>query len=321
MTHATIASEAEKYFIQDEVRVAAPAEVVRGLVADVVGWTQLHPLAVHAEILADDGVEQLIQHWEAVGDHAVRTWWTRRRQEADGSRISFTHESVEAPFTSLSGVWTFAEQGGRTLVKLSHEFTVVHEAQDRGDELVALLREGDQSCLATLAHAAEHREELDRLIVSFTDPLFIAGDIKDVHDFLWEAGKWATRIPHVAGLTLEQPSPDVQFFDMDSSAFDAPAHTTRSVRVAVEPGIVVYKQTRLPALLDGHTGHWKLTRTPEGVIAEVRHTVTIKPSALHTLGAGTTVQDARNYVRQVLGATSLNTLRLAKAYAEERAGA
>lgn len=313
-------TDIEKYFAEDEVRVAAPADVVRELVRDVTGWTQLHTSAVHAEILADDGEEQLIQHWEVADEHSVRTWKERRRQAADGSRISFTHEHPDAPFASLTGEWTFTEQNGKTLVRLAHEFTVVDGAQDRAEELAARLHEGNRDFLKTLAYAAENREELGRLIISFEDPLFIAGDIKDVYDYLWEADKWEERIPHIAKLDLEQPAPDVQFFDMETSTPDGSSHTTRSVRVAVEPKIVVYKQTRLPALLDGHTGHWKFTQTPEGVIAEARHTATIKPSALHILGEGTTVQDARNYLRRVLSANSMSNLRLAKAYAEERAG-
>jgi C7-C12 aromatase (ARO/CYC) len=310
----------QQHSAQDEVVVAAPAEVVRALVDDVAGWTQLHKLAVHAEILEDDGGTQLIQHWAVADEHSVRTWRVRRTKAADGSSVSFVHEPAEAPFASLSGEWTFHEQDGKTVVTLRHDFTLVEGAEEQAAALVARLHEGNQDYLQVLLYASENRDELDRLIISFTDPLFIAGDIKDVYDYLWEADKWEERIPHIAKLVLEQPAPDVQFFDMDTSTPDGSSHRTRSVRITIEPDIIVYKQTQLPILLDGNTGHWKFTQTPEGVIAEARHTATIKPSALHILGEGTTVQDARNYLRRVLSANSVSNLRLAKAYAEERAG-
>ncbi|MFI8324541.1 aromatase/cyclase [Streptomyces sp. NPDC085529] len=302
----------------DEVVVGAPAELVRSLVEDVVGWTQLYGPAVHAEILQDGGAEQLIQHWAVADRHSVRTWKVRRTRAAD--RISFVHEEPEAPFASLAGEWTFREQDGKTLVTLRHDYTLLAAEEAGKDAVAAKLHAGNQDYLGVLQHAAENHEELDRLIISFEDPLFIAGDLKDVYDYLWEADKWEERIPHIAKLDLEEPAPGVQFFDMDTSTPDGSSHRTRSVRITVEPHIIVYKQTELPVLLDGHTGHWKFTQTPEGVIAEARHTATIKPSALHILGEGTTVQDARNYLRRVLSANSVSNLRLAKAYAEERAG-
>jgi len=112
----------------------------------------------------------------------------------------------------------------------------------------------------------------------------------------------------------------VQFFDMDTRTPDGASHTTRSVRLCFAPDLIVYKQIRLPKLLDAHTGHWKLDSTPEGTVATARHTATIKPSALSLLGPDTTVAGARRYLRRVLSANSLNTLRRAKDFAEERAG-
>ncbi|PZM97533.1 MAG: aromatase, partial [Actinobacteria bacterium] len=68
------------------------------------------------------------------------------------------------------------------------------------------------------------------------------------------------------------------------------------------------------------TGHWRFSPTEEGLIVAARHTVTVKPSALEVLGPGTTVADARRYLRRVLSANSMKNLYLAKTYAEERAG-
>ncbi|BFO18369.1 hypothetical protein SHKM778_47570 [Streptomyces sp. KM77-8] len=90
------------------------------------------------------------------------------------------------------------------------------------------------------------------------------------------------------------------------------------MRVCLPGNKIVYKQISLPALLDGHTGHWVFTETPEGVVAHARHTATIKPSALPLLGEGTTVADARKYLRRVLSTNSLQTLRYAQQFAEER---
>jgi len=115
-------------------------------------------------------------------------------------------------------------------------------------------------------------------------------------------------------------APNIQFFDMETKAPDGSVHSTRSVRVCRPEHLIVYKQTVLPALLDAHTGHWRMVETPEGVLASARHTVTIKRSALPLLGEHTTVNDARRYLRRSLSVHAVRNLTLAKDYAEELAG-
>jgi hypothetical protein len=159
-----------------------------------------------------------------------------------------------------------------------------------------------------------------RLVISFEDPLFIAGSKDDVYEFLYAADKWPERVPHVTALSMTEDQPGVQFFDMDSVTPEGRAHTTRSVRIC-RPKKIVYKQISLPKLLDAHTGHWQFAETPEGVTVTARHTATIKPSALDLLGENTTVADARRYLRRVLSTNSLQTLRHAQTYAEGRARA
>ena len=56
------------------------------------------------------------------------------------------------------------------------------------------------------------------------------------------------------------------------------------------------------------------------VVGEARHTSTIKPSALSLLGSGTTIGEARRFLRRLLSGNSMSNLSLAKAFAEERAG-
>jgi hypothetical protein len=114
---------------------------------------------------------------------------------------------------------------------------------------------------------------------------------------------------------------NIQFFDMDTKTQDGRPHRTRSVRICFPHTLIVYKQIGLPPLLSAHTGHWKFTPVPEGIVVSARHTATIKPSALDLLRPGATVADARRYLRKQLAANSMGNLRLAKAFAEERADA
>ncbi|MFD9908757.1 aromatase/cyclase [Streptomyces sp. NPDC059063] len=302
------------------VTIDAACETAFELVADVERWPQFHLPAVHAHVAHSNEKGDLVQHWSLAGDSAVRTWRTVRRTDRPGRRITFSYMDVEPPATEIRGEWVFTELAqDRTRVELRHHVVAPADA-DLGP-LLDRLGQDSKEHLETLRDTAERRAELDELVLSFTDPLFIAGSIEDAYDYLYRADLWPERIPHVVGLDMTEEVPNVQFFDMDTKAPDGSIHTVRSVRICLPPNLIVYKQISVPPMLDAHTGHWRFIETPEGVIAEARHTSTIKRSALSLLGAGTTVPGARRFLRRLLSSNSMSNLRLAKTYAEERADA
>ncbi|MGK5691816.1 SRPBCC family protein [Streptomyces sp. URMC 128] len=300
--------------LQHTATVAAPAPLVFDLVAGLENWPQFHGPSVHAEPLGlRDGAEEF-QHWWVIDDRTVRTWRARWRFDREALRIGYTYDPAEPAAPAQHGEWTF-----RRLSDTSTEVRVEYELL--GDEGDAALADRElRELVACVTDAAERHEERRDLVVDFEDPLFVAGAVDDAYTYLYEADKWPERIPHVARLVMEERVPNIQFFDMDTTTPDGSAHTTRSVRVCLPGDKIVYKQIQLPKLLTGHTGHWKFTPTREGFVLGARHTATIKPSALPILGEGTTVLDARKYLRRVLSANSMGNLRLAKAFAEERAG-
>lgn len=296
-----------KSIVEDQVMVAAPAELVRQLICDVTSWPQWYRPAVHAEFLEPD----LIQHWMLVDDHSAQTWRERRRLSDDGTQVIAVREVGGAPDVTT---WTVEEQPyGKTALRVRVE---VSAGSREADEAIA---DGCREFLDAVRDRAERAEELDRLVISFEDPLFVSGGLEDCYDYLFEADKWPERVPHVLALDMEQPSPTVQFFDMDTRSADGSEHTTRSVRICLSGSKIVYKQIKPPATMDAHTGHWTFTETPEGILLGARHTCTIRPEGLHLLGEGTTVEGARRYLRKVLSANSMGNLRLTKEYAEERA--
>lgn len=304
---------------QDTVRhttiVNAPVALVFDLVAGLERWPEFHGPSVHAERLGHRDGAELVQHWWVIDDHTVRSWQARWRFHRDALRISYEFDPEEPGAAPSRGQFAFLSSSERS-TEIRAEQTVSGAGSFHPERVERELRE----LVDRFADAAAHSEERRDLVVDFEDPLFVAGPLDDAYRYLYEADKWPERIPHVSRLILEEPVPDVQFFDMETQTPDGSSHTTRSVRVCLSGNKIVYKQIRLPKLLDGHTGHWKFTPTREGFILAARHTATIRPDALPILGPGTTVLDARRYLRRVLSANSMSNLQLAKAYAEERTG-
>nr|AFU65897.1 DacK [Dactylosporangium sp. SC14051] len=307
--------------VEDRCAVGAPAPDVAQVLNDVAGWPQLHRPAVHAEVRARGEDGDLVQHWWVTSRTTVRSWLERRTVSDGGRRVDVVHEPAAAPFADVRQQWTVEDDGaGGSVIRVRHQFTLARPDRAEAARQLELARAELAELLASIRYAAEHRAELADLVVAFEDPLYVAGPVEKAYTYLYEADKWPERIPHVVGLKLEQPSPDVQFFDMDTKSADGSAHTTRSVRICLDNYKIVYKQTQPPKTMTAHTGHWLITPTREGFILSARHTATVRPEGMHLLGEGTTVESARRYLRRVLSANSMGNLRLAKAYAEEELG-
>ena len=309
-------SKNKVYTETQRAEVAAPAAVAFEIINDLRHWPQFFPDGVHAEPDADGAN---VRWWALDGD-AVRQWSTTRTVDKAGLRVVTEQRDCAAP-AGVGAHRVDVRAAGRAGLRGRADGDASTAAPgEQGADAAAAQLEGAEEIVSRVKGLAERWDELEQLVISFEDPLFIAGQPQQVYEFLYAADKWPERVPHVTALSMTEDQPGVQFFDMDTVTPEGRAHTTRSVRVCL-PHKIIYKQIGLPKLLDAHTGHWHFVETPEGVTVHARHTATIKPSALNLLGEDTTVADARRYLRRVLSTNSLQTLRHAQAYAEEPASA
>ncbi|WP_199442838.1 aromatase/cyclase [Umezawaea beigongshangensis] len=297
--------------------VAAPADRLYALVADVTRWPVIFEPSVHVQHLERGERAERFRLWALVGGE-VLSWTSRRELDRAASRIAFRQERSQAPVASMGGVWRFTPlPGGRTEVVLEHDFTAV---DDESAERVALAVDGNSTVeLAALARIAEQDHAVDDLVFSFEDTVRSPGSAADAYEFVQRADAWPDRLPHVRRVDLREDVPGVQHVEMDTVTGDGAAHTTRSVRLCFEPSLIVYKQLVPPAILRGHSGSWAFEDTPDGVVVTARHTVAVDPAAVpEVLGSGRTVADAARYLREALGRNSLATLNGAGAHAGAR---
>ncbi|MFD8480073.1 aromatase/cyclase [Kitasatospora sp. NPDC059673] len=301
--------------------VAAPAEAVYGIVADVTTWPQYFAPNVHVEHLEQSEGSERIRIW-ATANGEVKTWVSRRELDAAGLKVTFRQEISTPPVASMSGTWLVtAIDESTSLLELYHDFTAVDDLPENVEWINSALDRNSESELAGIKQIAELGGELDELVFSFDDTVHVAGAGADVFDFLNRADLWPERLPHVAALDLQEDVPGVQVMTMDTSTADGSVHTTKSIRVVFGEDRIVYKQIAVPALMTAHTGRWTIVEADGGVDVTSRHTVTLKPSAVEKiLGEGKTVADAREYVHRALSTNSTTTLKHAMAFAEARRG-
>ncbi|WUS42750.1 aromatase/cyclase [Kitasatospora sp. NBC_01250] len=309
--------EPKTHFTEHSVTIAAPAEVVYDLLADVTGWPSLFGPTVHAQRVSGGALQEQIRLW-ALANGEVRSWTSRRELDRDGLRIAFRQEVSQPPVASMGGEWRITPgAGGTCTVVLAHDFAAVGDDPDGLDWIEKAVERNSRAELAALQSGAESREQKPELVFTFDDSVTIDGPAEEVYAFIARCDLWPERLPHVSRLALTEAAPGLQVISMDTRAPDGTVHTTESVRVCFKADRIVYKQTRVPALLTAHTGEWFFQPTAEGARATSRHTVAINPGAVtELLGEQASTADARAYVRNALGSNSLATLRLAKAHVE-----
>ena len=300
--------------VEHEIAVSAPAGAVYRLIADVVNWPQVFPPTVHVDQLEHNGSRERIRIW-ATADGGPRTWTSRRTLDPGVLRVDFRQEVSQPPVGAMGGSWHVEPRSDtECVVRLRHDYRAV---DDDPEHLAWIDRAVDRNSTAELAALKTRAESGDGLSFSFSDSVEIHGAAKLVYDFINDADQWPQRLPHVAGVSLREPSPGLQILHMDTTTTDGAVHTTESVRVCFPDEQIFYKQIRTPALMTAHTGAWLLTETDTGVTATSRHTVVLDPDAVTTvLGAAADTEQARAFVRSALGANSRATLNHAKDYAE-----
>nr|AKD43497.1 Aromatase [Streptomyces minoensis] len=302
--------------VGESVVVEAPAKVVLDLIADPDPLHYLSPTIVYADRVTVGPAQDRVTVWTITGTEQVWSRTQHRTLDPDGLRVTF-EDTPESTLAGVRGEWLLrAVSDDKTEIELKQDTSAL-----TSPEAVTRAEEARSDLLSTVAYAAANRQELSDLVVDFRDPLFAAGSAEDAYKILNEADRWPERLSHVSRIDMTEEVPGIQFFDMDTTTSDGAPHTTRSVRICFPHSKIVYKQIGLPALLAAHTGHWLFTPTREGIVIESRHVAVIKPTALSILGEGTTVEDARRYLRRVLSTNSMTNLRLSKEFAEEQARA
>jgi aromatase len=299
--------------------VAAPADDVYRVVADVTLWPVVFGPTVHVQHLPRTEREERFQLWAVVAG-AVNTWVSRRALDPVARRITFRQERSHPPVTGMAGRWSFRPRGDdRTEVTLDHTFS----ACDAG-ALATINGAVDHNSteeLAALGRILELGHPLDQVIDTFSDTVVLDGTCGDVYDFVYRSDLWPERLPHVARVDLSEDGPGIQDMEMDTVAADGSAHTTRSIRVCSAPSSIAYKQLLPPKMLLGHSGRWTFTESERGVEVTATHTVAIDPEAARSvLGEDSTLAQALTYLREALGGNGRATLIHAGRYAGSRAG-
>lgn len=303
---------------EHETTVSAPARQVYDLIADVDYWPRMFPPTVHAEqIECGEGGER-IRIW-ATANGEAKGWTSWRTLDPGRMSVGFRQEVSQPPVAAMGGEWRVEElDPGRCRVVLLHDFRAVGDDPEKIVWIEKAIDRNSGSELGALKTAAERRHDRSELELTFEDTVRVDGDPQDLYEFVYAAGLWQERLPHVVRVRLEEATPNLQTLEMDTRAPNGSEHTTRSIRVCFTDERIVYKQLVTPALMTVHTGAWTFGTDGGQAVITSGHTVVLNPDNVTTvLGDGATLDDARAFVRDALGKNSTATMNHAKTHAEE----
>ncbi|MFE2288769.1 SRPBCC family protein [Streptomyces sp. NPDC059443] len=295
--------------------VAAPADVVYGVLADAVRWPLLLPSPVHVERMDFDGVREQLRLWDMAGER-VRSFHVRRELHPRSRTVEFSEEDTARLGAPTTGTWTVEARGTtESVLTLRQERTLESLPAAESERSRQEWRAEPAERLAQVKTIAERWERLDELLLSFEDSVYVEGPAELVYDFLYRIEDWPQRVPHVESAEVTEDVPGVQMAALDSCATPGGGTVgTRSVRLCFPAAErIVYKELVTPELIAAHSGEWSLVPEGGGVRVVCAQQVMLREEAVEgVLGRGTELVEARRYVRTWLGRTSNETLALAK---------
>ncbi|HEY8979012.1 MAG TPA: SRPBCC family protein [Streptomyces sp.] len=297
---------AQEIHARHETEIDAPPSTVYDLITDVALWPVIFRPTVHTRVLERTAQGDRFEIWATISGGRVNTWRSRRAFDPAERRVAFRQDHDNPLFGLMGGGWTCAPlPGGRTRVTLEHRFTPPPDQVDARQRIARELDANGAAELEALRVVSTLPGGLEPWCLTFTESIELTGPAQAARDFVWDAGKWPERLPHVAGLDLAEQPGGIQDMTMRTSAPDGTVHTTRSLRVPLPDGTIVYKQTRPPRVLLGHSGRWEFR---SGTLSST-HTVLLDPAGVaEVYGPDVPAREAAQRVRAALAANSRTTM-------------
>jgi aromatase len=278
--------------------VNAPPHQLQRLVADVAGWPALFEPVLHVGDPEHALVTGQLKLWTLVD--GMPTHWTARIVRDDDAGLFSVHRQGE--LGQAREEWSFRPAGTGTEITLTQRFTPAGLARGQ-------LAEQGARALATVDRVAGQGVAADELAFTFADTISVEGCSDTAYRFIAAAQRWPERLPHVRTVRLAEDEPNVQTMEMDTVTSDGSSHVTRSIRLCFPTTLIAYKQLTCPTLLAGHSGRWEFASIGGATVTTATHTVVIDPAAIdRVLGEGVGLTEARQHIRDVLGANSMATL-------------
>ncbi|NHD19339.1 MULTISPECIES: SRPBCC family protein [unclassified Actinopolyspora] len=298
--------------------VAAPAQTVFDLIADLGNWPRVFPSFVHLEPVGTVEDRERIHVWTVSGE-AIDFWGIRRTVHSDELRIEMSPENPQPPLTEMLRILEVRPlSSDRSEVVLRHDYrTDPSGAEENVAGAIDQVAEGE---LDALAAAAELEHARPDLVVVVEDTVSTTGGADDAFEFLHDAEHWTERLSHVARVSVRPGPEGTQIVETVTDEGEGRELTTRVARVRRPGRTLFFRHLVLPPIGRVHHVRWAVQETDDGATITSSQTVVIDPEgAKQMLGSEVDLNAAESFVRNELSTKARLVLDGASAFAERRA--
>ncbi|MFE9769594.1 aromatase/cyclase, partial [Streptomyces sp. NPDC005808] len=159
--------------VEHEITIAAPAQAVYRLLADVTNWPRIFPPTIFVERVDFSGSHERIRIW-ATANGQPKNWTSRRELDPEGLRITFRQEVTTHPVAAMGGTWIVEPlDDGASRVRLQHDYRAIN---DDAHDLLWIDEAVDRNSRAELAALKENVEfahAAEAITFSFEDSVII----------------------------------------------------------------------------------------------------------------------------------------------------
>jgi aromatase len=305
--------------------VAASAQAVMALLAEVADWPLLLARIVHVEPLATVGLARLAHIWglspDGIDEHVCRI-----TPGAAVGDLTVARVVARPPASSLTARWHAEGTGtGRSRLTLSHEYEAIADDVDAAALLHAQLGADAESDVASMGRAAEILATHPACRFAFAEDVALdTGSSADAaFEFLRRPERWPGQPPGIASLAVREERPGIQLLELGIEQEDGSVRAEVAARLSLpQRRLLVHKSVRPRPLVFGHTSvFWVEPGESGGGSVGARHTLLLDPSAVASaLGPQATLAEASDMVRRAISAESKFTLLGAAAAGQQRLG-
>ncbi|MEU8592081.1 aromatase/cyclase, partial [Streptomyces sp. NPDC048664] len=161
--------------VEHEITIAAPAQAVYRLLAEVDNWPRIFPPTIHVDRVDGDERSERIRIW-ATANGQPKNWTSRRELDPEALRITFRQEVTTPPVAAMGGTWIVEPLGeDSSRVRLLHDYRAV---DDDPHDLIWIDEAVDGNSrreLAALKENVEFAHAAAERTFSFEDTLTLDG--------------------------------------------------------------------------------------------------------------------------------------------------
>ena len=309
---------------QHSIEVKANINDAYELCRDVTKWPELFPPCISANIVKQNGNEQVITI-SARANESVMNWESVRKLIPDQRTIKFEQIKPSSLLKDMKGVWRFFPTKQGVLINLEHQFSIkedvkglVHGIDNSLQAVEFMKRSVNENSVKELNAIKEVLEKKDSMENSqgrkvFKESVIMKAPVEKIYRLLRDADKWPEILPHCEAMEVLYDDGENQELIMTVKV-RGENERIRTIRHCSPNRLISYFQPNPPPVLTAHIGQWLLEPQKDEVVVTSQHEVSLNPQGIAAIWGDVDELTALERVKNAINENSRTTMKVIENY-------